>query len=286
MSKSHLLINEQALQVLPSLALALGLEEAIAIQQLHYWLNNTKNEGRIDEDGNKWVYNTYAQWKDDNFPFWSEDKVQRIFLSLEKQGVVITRQLDAHKRDMKKFYSIDYAALCAMDDAILRPSNTAKVNDVKMNQRLPETTNNDGAKGSDQKPAFDMDKASVEWKIIAGEKIEQSDIDRNVLIQESQNSFESELHFMTLPWASTKDWEKFGKWVVSEYEKDSQVWRKYQTWRVGDGKYQGLMSNNKIAQKPLLFRDADFPTFLAHTQMNQKNTVEKKTDASGTPMSY
>src|SRR3990167_3195545 len=99
MSKSHLLINEQALQVLPSLALALGLEEAIAIQQLHYWLNNTKNEGRIDEDGNKWVYNTYAQWKDDNFPFWSEDKVQRIFLSLEKQGVVITRQLDAHKRD-------------------------------------------------------------------------------------------------------------------------------------------------------------------------------------------
>ncbi len=142
MNKSHLLINEQALQVLPSLALALGLEEAIVIQQLHYWLNNPKNEGRVDEDGNKWVYNTYAQWKEDNFPFFSEDKIQRIFLSLEKQGVVIARQLDAKRRDMKKFYRIDYDALCAMDDAILRPSNTPNLHDVKMNQRIPENTDN------------------------------------------------------------------------------------------------------------------------------------------------
>lgn len=148
MKKSSLLINENPLQVLPSLAIILGLEEAIAIQQLHYWLNNTKNEGRIDEDGNKWVYNTYSQWQEDNFPFWSEDKIQRIFLSLEKQGVVIARQLDAKKRDMKKFYRIDYDALCAMDSLKIAPSdslksapsNTAKLHDVKMNQRLPETT--------------------------------------------------------------------------------------------------------------------------------------------------
>ena len=124
-----------------------------------------------------------------------------------------------------------------------------------------------------------MDKATVDWKIVAGEKISQSEVDRTVLIQDAQNSFEQELHFMTLPWASTKDWEKFGKWMVSEYEKDSQVWRKYQTWRVGNGKYQGLMSNNKIAQKPLLFRDADFPTFLAHTGMIQPKP--KRTESSG-----
>src|SRR3990167_2578201 len=127
MNKSHLLINEQALQVLPSLAIALGLEEAIALQQLHYWLNNPKNEGRIDEEGNKWVYNTYAQWKEDNFPFWSEDKIQRIFLSLEKKKVVIAEQLDAKRRDMKKFYRIDYDVFCAMDSLKSASSNTAKV---------------------------------------------------------------------------------------------------------------------------------------------------------------
>lgn len=140
MKKSSLLINEPSLQVLPSLAVALGLEEAIALQQLHYWLGNAKNQGRTDADGNKWVYNTYAGWKADNFPFWSEDKIQRIFLSLEKQGVVIAAQLDAKKRDMKKFYRIDYDALCAMEDANLRLSNTSKNDDVNNTETTPETT--------------------------------------------------------------------------------------------------------------------------------------------------
>lgn len=140
MKKSHLLINEQSLQVLPSLATALGLEEAIVIQQLHYWLNNPKNDGRIDDHGNKWIYNTYEEWQEGNFPFWSVDKIQRIFLSLKKQGVIIIRQLDAKRRDMRNFYRIDYDKLCTMDDSVLRPSNTSNLHDVKMNQRLPENT--------------------------------------------------------------------------------------------------------------------------------------------------
>ena len=152
MNKSHLLINEPALQVLPSLAVAIGLEEAIVVQQLHYWLNNPKNDGRIEE-GYKWVYNTYETWHDENFPFFSTDKIQRIFLSLEKLGVVISSQFDAKRRDMKKFYRIDYEALCALDSLKSAPSNslksessnTANLHDVKMNQKLQSetTTEND-----------------------------------------------------------------------------------------------------------------------------------------------
>ena len=39
---SKLLINEQPLQVLPSLAEAIGLNQAIALQQVHYWLENAR----------------------------------------------------------------------------------------------------------------------------------------------------------------------------------------------------------------------------------------------------
>jgi hypothetical protein len=41
---SRLLIHEPALQVLPSLAVAIGLNEAIFLQQLHYWLVSSKHE--------------------------------------------------------------------------------------------------------------------------------------------------------------------------------------------------------------------------------------------------
>ena len=46
MSTSPLLINEHPLMVLPSLATAVGLNQAIVLQQVHYWLDlNRKIEG-------------------------------------------------------------------------------------------------------------------------------------------------------------------------------------------------------------------------------------------------
>jgi hypothetical protein len=240
MNKSHLLINEQALQVLPSLALAVGLEEAIVIQQLHYWLNNSKNEGRIDEDGNKWVYNTYAQWQEDNFPFWSEDKIQRVFLSLEKQGVVISAQLDAKKRDMRKFYRIAYSQLCAMDDAILRPSNTAELRDVKMNQRLPEITDN----------------LSIENKIFADLPITQSDLDKSNLRDTAPKMFEKALGFSKpLPWWSGKEWTAFAEWVCDEYERSKMSFGEYNIWR-NTPYTKGGLSNNRLRGFPNEFYDS------------------------------
>lgn len=253
MNKSHLLINEQALQVLPSLALALGLEEAIAIQQLHYWLNNQKNEGRIDDEGNKWVYNTYAEWKEDNFPFWSEDKIQRVFLSLQEQGVVIAKQLDAKKRDMRKFYRIDYDKLCAMDDAILRPSNTVNLHDVKMNHRLPENTTESPSKISKQ----DLANMSVEAAIYGGLTPSQEIINKERLETEATSAFESAFH-ITRPWswyADERTWKDFRKWVVARYTEDPECFSRYFTWSQ-QPYVKGSMNNVSIKRNPELFPDS------------------------------
>lgn len=133
---SKLLIKEPPLQVLPSLAVTIGLNEAIIVQQLHYWLEN-KSVG-VERDGFKWVFNTYDEWKE-NFPFWSVQTIQRTFLSLEKMGVIVSAQLDAKKHDQKKFYRIDYVALDMMDSINLIPSDISKCDDVK---GITETTAN------------------------------------------------------------------------------------------------------------------------------------------------
>ena len=106
----NLLISEPPLQVLPTLAVAIGLSEAIVIQQLHYWVENTKTDGFIDKDGVKWIFNTYEQWHE-NFPFWSVHTIQRIFLNLEKTGIIVSAQLARDTHDKTKFYRIDYAKL-------------------------------------------------------------------------------------------------------------------------------------------------------------------------------
>lgn len=103
---SKLLIYERPLQVLPLLAATIGLNEAVVLQQLHYWLRKSKNEA----EGKRWVYNTYQQWQG-QFPFWSIPTIQRIFSSLEKQGIVVARKMAAKSWNQRKWYSIDYDVL-------------------------------------------------------------------------------------------------------------------------------------------------------------------------------
>lgn len=108
MNNCKYLIDEYPLIILPTLAKKIGLNEAIVIQRLHYWLNNDK-VGKII-DGEKWVHNTYEEWQD-NFPFWSIRTIQRIFLGLEKAGLVLSNKFDKSSYDQTKYYRIDYEAL-------------------------------------------------------------------------------------------------------------------------------------------------------------------------------
>ncbi|MGS6422161.1 conserved phage C-terminal domain-containing protein, partial [Enterobacter hormaechei] len=53
----------------PDLAYRIGLNEAIALQQVNYWLKETTSG--LERDGVRWIYNTNEQWVE-QFPFWSE----------------------------------------------------------------------------------------------------------------------------------------------------------------------------------------------------------------------
>lgn len=113
---SNLLINEPPLQVLPSLAKKIGLNEAIVLQQVHYWLEIKKSTKKDYHDGAYWVYNTYDDWKK-QFDFWSIATIRRTFSSLEKKGLLITGNYNRAGFDKTKWYTINYEALNSLDNA-------------------------------------------------------------------------------------------------------------------------------------------------------------------------
>lgn len=109
---SRLLIDDHPLQVLPSLATAIGLNEALFIQQLHYWLTGKSHE----RDNRLWVYNTYESWHE-QFPFWSIPTIRRVVASLRDMGLIITT--DEYNRlgyDNTLWYTIDYDVLNTISD--------------------------------------------------------------------------------------------------------------------------------------------------------------------------
>src|SRR5262249_48479803 len=80
--------------------------EAIILQQVHYWLDPRLNKNYFEE--RYWVRNTYEQWQV-QFPFWALNTIRRAVAHLEESGFLVTfltRDFQKHK-----YYSINYSKL-------------------------------------------------------------------------------------------------------------------------------------------------------------------------------
>lgn len=104
---SNLLINEPPLQVLPSLAKTIGLNEAIVLQQIHYWLRHA----HVEHEGKKWVYKTYEKWKEQDFCFWSLRTIKTAFKNLMDAGLLLSEKLSKNSHDRVNYYTINYEKL-------------------------------------------------------------------------------------------------------------------------------------------------------------------------------
>lgn len=108
------------------LALAIGLNGAIVVAQILYWMDINQREGKNLIDGRYWVYNTYDEWHV-QFPFWSVRTIKTIFQSLEDLGVLRVGRFNKLNLDRTKWYTVDEEVVsrlcnsCTMDSANLAP---------------------------------------------------------------------------------------------------------------------------------------------------------------------
>ena len=114
------LIKDETLIILPELALEIGLNESIVLQQLSVELQKRSTI----LDGKRWFQQTYVEWQE-VFPFWSASTIKRIFLSLQKQGLVLIEQHGKHRYDRTNWY-----AICEEKLQPLVPNKEEIINDV------------------------------------------------------------------------------------------------------------------------------------------------------------
>jgi DNA-binding PadR family transcriptional regulator len=112
MSKSSALMDETPIMFQPSLAKLVGLHEAIVLQTLRFWCGNKKS-GKII-DGERWIYNSAAEWRELSFPFWSTKTIGDIFLTLERMGLVKSAQFDLKEGKARKYYTLTQSALTVL----------------------------------------------------------------------------------------------------------------------------------------------------------------------------
>lgn len=107
MEEREQLVEGAFLGFSPKLAASIGLNEAIFLNQLHYWKQRSKNE----RDGYTWVYKTYVEWQGE-FPFWSNATIRRTIKNLEKEDLLISSSnYNKMGIDKTKWYRINYKKL-------------------------------------------------------------------------------------------------------------------------------------------------------------------------------
>lgn len=149
MEWSRYLADERIMMFHPYVAKTLGLNEAIFLQQLHYWLNRKPHI--VEEKG--WIYNPYKTWQE-QLCFMSESTIKRTVKNLVDKGIVITANFNKMKFDRTLWYSIDYDKLdeCVnatsiesncIEDSVIQESPLCQIDTMEnVTMTLPIPSNN------------------------------------------------------------------------------------------------------------------------------------------------
>jgi uncharacterized phage protein (TIGR02220 family) len=219
------LINEAPLIIIPSLAVKIGLNESVILQQVHYWLQSSKHVF----EGRKWVYNTYQDWQK-QLPFLSESTIRRAIRFLEKEGYLISASWNKTKMGRTKWYTIDYEKLKelgmepfeqtpndAIDESVpscgqidARSESERSEVDATVNQAIPKTTTEtttetkipykavidylNGKTGAGYKPGSKKSKTLIRARWREGFRLED---------------FQKVIDLKTAEWLHDPQWSKF-----------------------------------------------------------------------------
>ena len=126
------------------LAMKHGVDEAIMLYNLIFWLRKNRANAKNIHDGRAWTYNS-ASSMEDLFPFWNARKIARLLVTLESREVIMSGNYNKAPYDRTKWYALVDETLLEipldnMSNGLDKPANgvtttVQPIPDHKPNQR-------------------------------------------------------------------------------------------------------------------------------------------------------
>ena len=83
-----------------------GVEEAVFIHNLYWWISKNKANGQHFYEGRTWTYNSAKAFAD-LFPFWTPKQIRRIIKKLEAEGALHIGNFNEKGFDRTQWYALD-----------------------------------------------------------------------------------------------------------------------------------------------------------------------------------
>ena len=119
------------------LAKLYGVEEAVLLNHLYYWIQHNAANNRHFHDGRHWTYNS-AQAFTDIFPFWNRKKIDRLIQNLKDKNALIIGNYNESGQDRTRWFALPESVLSIVQN---RPTHwTETSNPLDENdQPLPDS---------------------------------------------------------------------------------------------------------------------------------------------------
>ena len=155
---------QRELRISQSLALEVGLHEAIFLIYLKSWLDSNQRRHVNFIDGCYWTYSTYAELSA-RLQFFSIKQIRGIVGNLRDKNMIITRKYNRHKCDQTLWYTITDKGFTLMENCSLgmpqkansyvrsgKSNNTNNINNTSIKNNF-----NRKSRKSETRLSFDVD---------------------------------------------------------------------------------------------------------------------------------
>ena len=81
-----------------------GVDIAIVVNNIAFWLQKNKANGKHFHDGKFWTYNSTKAFAE-LFPYWTENQMRRILINMEEKGIIETGNYNSNAYVRTKWYT-------------------------------------------------------------------------------------------------------------------------------------------------------------------------------------
>lgn len=114
------------------LAKRYGIECAVLLYNIDYWITKNKANQKHFYDGRYWTYNSIAAWQE-LFPYLTKDIIRKRIDFLVDEKVLIRGNFNKDRRDRTSWYTINFSLLqlAPEPNAVVEPANSSLYTDSK-----------------------------------------------------------------------------------------------------------------------------------------------------------
>lgn len=151
-------------------AVEFGLDKAILLQHIRFWINQNDGKKTHTHDGKVWMYQSASDMTK-HYPYWSRQKISRLLRDMEDDGLIISGNFNKLGYDQTKWYTIQCSELNNRSFEIEQPIPYTK-QDTKTDILFDECWTMYGRKGNKKtairywKKYSEEDKLKIQSKII------------------------------------------------------------------------------------------------------------------------